>query len=165
MTEHNSGPEGTEGKPGGQNRSKSRQASKLWVPLVVVIGALAGIATFLAFPPEFVVNGPLTIDTMAYIDELATEIAFQVVFTTVSIALLISLLVVYGRTYYLTKGNFVLGILVVLSALLLQNIITYPYIFVLLANTPLHSSGMLFSPLADVFTVIAYSVFLYLSLQ
>ncbi len=45
---------------------------------------------------------------------------FHIILSTVGMALLVALIVVYARTYVQTKANFILGLLVVLFALLLQ---------------------------------------------
>lgn len=76
-------------------------------------------------------------------------------------ALLVALIIVYARTYLQTKANFILGLLVVLFALLLQALLTYPVILELETGFAIE----VFSPVADVFTIIAYTVFLYLSLE
>ena len=77
--------------------------------------------------------------------------------------LLVALILVYARTYKQTKANFILGLLVVLFALLLQSLLTYPLLLEL-ELTPGFAFAV-FSPVADIFTIIAYAVFLYLSLE
>ena len=57
-----------------------------------------------------------------------------------------------------------LGLIVVLLALLLQNLLNYPILHPYIDNTPLESMTIS-SPVADAFTILAYTVFLYLSLE
>jgi len=89
---------------------------------------------------------------------------FHIILSTVGIALLVALLVVYGRTYTQTRANFVLGLLVMLFALLLNSVLTYP-IFLGLAEPAFSFPPFFFSPIADVSTIVAYAIFLYLSLE
>ena len=51
---------------------------------------------------------------------------FHIILSTIGMALLVALILVYARTYQQTKANFILGLLVVLFALLLQSLLTYP---------------------------------------
>ncbi len=74
-----------------------------------------------------------------------------------------ALVVVYLRMYRETKANFVLGLLVMLFALLLHSILTSPVFEDFMVRLPLRAD--LSSPIADVFTVVAYGIFLYLSLE
>ena len=87
----------------------------------------------------------------------------HVVLTTVTIALLVALLVVYTKTYLATKAHFTLGIWLVLLALLLRFVFTYPIFLDFAEHLPLLQN--LFSPISDVLSVIAFSLFLYLSLE
>lgn len=159
---------GRERKWGEEERSgniiKTRGTSKLWVPLVILTGSIIGILTYLVFPPTIVVMGPRFPEESVLVRELLTELAIQLILTNISIFLLISLLVVYARTYAVTKANFILGLIIVLFAFLLESLLTYPLIYSFVNGTPLESRS-LSSPIADIFTVIAYSIFLYLSLE
>ena len=136
---------------------KGRMMSKLWVPVVIFIGTLIGILSYelasesAEFPHFGSRFGP----------DLWLE--FHVIFSTIGMALLVALILVYARTYLQTKANFILGLLVVLFALLLQALLTYP-VFLELEVAPGFVIAF-FSPVADVFTIIAYTVFLYLSLE
>jgi len=51
---------------------------------------------------------------------------YHIVFTTIETALLVSLVIIYTRMYVVTKANFALGLVVVLGALLLQGLLSYP---------------------------------------
>jgi hypothetical protein len=87
----------------------------------------------------------------------------HIILSTVSVSLLIALLVVYGRTYLETKANFILGLLVVLFALLLQSLTVFPVILGIAEHQPILPEFT--SNVADAFTIVAYTVFLYLSLE
>ena len=148
-----------------------RLRNLLWVVIILLIGAVVGAFSFLFIAPHIVFVGghtpfpfPPFISSKA-INALATLIAEHIILSTVSIALLASLLLVYTRTYVQTRANFALGIFVVLLALLFEAILAYPILQLLLGPV---SSSEFSSPLptiASIFTVVAYSVFLYLSLE
>jgi hypothetical protein len=84
------------------------------------------------------------------------------VFTTIEVALLISLLVIYLRTYAETRARFALGLVVVLGAFLVQALLSYPLVAGLLG--PVNMGPGLSSQISDVVTICAYTIFLYLSL-
>ncbi len=137
--------------------------SKLWLPIVLLLGLVAGLLLYfwssmntyydfgfqrIPFQPGF---GPETFGEL------------HIILSSVSVALLLALLVVYARTYLQTKANFIFGLLIVLFALLLQSLLTFPVILGLAEHVPILPEFT--SNLADVFTIIAYTVFLYLSLE
>ncbi len=137
--------------------------SKLWVPVVLLLGAISGVLLYLwsitnayynfgigshPFPPGF---GPQTLGEL------------HIILSTVSVSLLIALIVLYARTYIQTKADFMFGLLVVLFALLLQSLLTFPVILGLAEHVPILPQFT--SDWADIFTIIAYTVFLYLSLE
>lgn len=145
-------------------KKKAPSTSKLWVPIVILIGIIAGLVTYLLISPYLVFFPPPRPGQFALLQSLETAIAVQIILTTTSIALLVALVIVYYRTYAHTGANFILGLLVVLLALLLQSVLTYPLVYPLVDNAPWQSTGLSL-PIADIFTVVAYSVFLYLSLE
>jgi hypothetical protein len=73
-----------------------------------------------------------------------------------------SLVIVYLKVYSETRANFALGLVIVLSALLLQTVFSYP--LVLGTQRVILVPGIL-TLLADFLTIGAYTVFLYLSLE
>jgi hypothetical protein len=154
------GQEKTEGSGGSDDQKKSgRTLGKLWVPIVLVIGTAIGaisykLATEVSAFPHFPPGPPVGSDV--YLE-------FHIILTTIGMALLVALIVVYARTYLQTKANFILGLLVFLFALLLQSILTYPVLIAF--ELPKGLAVEVFSPVADVFSIIAYTVFLYLSLE
>jgi len=149
----------TEGPSKGEER---RYLQKLWVPVVLVVGFVVGEA--LAYGtemPEYEVRG----GPFGYFHPFPNNPIFpyHVVLATMEVTLLLALLVVYGRMFLETKANFALGLIVVLIALLVQTLLSNPVV-VDLMGTPYLGPGYL-TPTADIFTVCAYSVFLYLSLE
>ena len=141
-----------------------RYYQKLWVPVVILIGLIFGelisyVTTQYSASEYGGFPGPFGFPhfTNDFPDQ------FHIILTTVSVALLVSLLVVYGRTYVETRANFSLGLVFVLLALLLEALLSYPLLigfFGRIVFSPGYSSEF-----ADVFTVCAYAVFLYLSLE
>lgn len=144
---------------GGQKKSGLNLVGELWVALVIFIGAVVGVATYkigteISGFPHFPPGRPVGSDVF---------LEFHIILSTIGMALLIALIVVYARTYLQTKANFILGLLVVLFALLLQALLTYPLLLEL--ELPPGYVIAVYSPVADIFTIIAYTVFLYLSLE
>ena len=132
---------------------------KLWVVVVMLLGLIGGIlVSDLATLPEierprFFYNVPVF--------NPDPSIRLHIVITTIEVALLLALVVVYVKVYSETRANFALGLVVVLSALFLQTLFSYPLL--------LGTRGIIFVPgtltlLADFLTLGAYTVFLYLSL-
>ncbi len=133
---------------------------KLWVVVVLLGGLVSGVLlSDLATLPDqsrapFFRRVPLFNPDPA--------IRLHIIFTTVEVALMVSLVIVYLKIYSETKANFALGLLIVLAALLLQTVLSYP--LVLGFEGVILVPGLL-STLADVLTIGAYTVFLYLSLE
>lgn len=130
--------------------------TKMWLPIVLTVGVLMGtvLSFFVPVPRWFWRYAPF---------ELQQALMFHVVLSTVSIVLLVSLAIIYLRVYSETGARFALGIVVVLLALLVQSLIQYP-LFIGLAG-PLDPGQGQFLSYADVFTIAAYTIFLYLSLE
>jgi phosphoglycerol transferase MdoB-like AlkP superfamily enzyme len=144
-------------------KAPKKRPSKLWVPLVLLLGIVSGLLLYfwsslntyynfgfqrMPFQPGF---GPETFGEL------------HIILSSVSVALLLALLVVYAKTYLQTKANFIFGLLVVLFALLLQALTTFPVILGIVEHQPILPDFT--SNLADILTIIAYTVFLYLSLE
>jgi hypothetical protein len=137
----------------------SRSSLKLIVPIIILVGALVGLVSALNLQGEFPRNPfgfPAPGEPYQYLQT-------HVILSTISLALLAALVVVYSRSYMVTRANFMLGLLVVLFALLLEGLLQYPLLH-LAMNFNVGGSDFS-SPVADLFTIIAYSVFLYLSLE
>ena len=142
-------------EPNPEQKTK-KATSKLWVPFVIAVGILLGLAVSFAFPAPFerFEGAPLFFDPIFIL---------HVVLSTVSITLLVALLVVYLGVYSKTQANFALGITIVLAALLAESLLQYPLFLGLVGRFAVGHGPFLDS--ADIFTIIAYAVFLYLSLE
>ena len=143
--------------------------SLIWVIIIMLIGIATGILSFILITPHIgiVLKTPVSEIIFPLPGNLVYYLAWHIILSTVSIAFLVSLVVVYAKTYSQTKANFSLGIVIVLLALLLESILNYPIYQVYIGVNPnvwLSGSGSSYF-VADLFTIIAYSVFLYLSLQ
>ena len=142
-----------------QNQGRKGSGAGILVPLIILVGALAGVLTFAIIAREFAYFPPFQGELIGF----ETYLAFHIILSTVGISLLVALVVVYGRTYAQTKANFALGLLFVLVALLFQQVLTYPLFSGFVEGTRLELGFS--SPVADMFTIVAYAVFLYLSLE
>jgi hypothetical protein len=87
----------------------------------------------------------------------------MVVLSTVSIAFLLALLVVYGRTYRTTGAPYVLGLFVFLLVLLLETVLNSPLLFTAFGVAPGGVSRFL--AFGQLLMSVALGIFLYLSLQ
>jgi hypothetical protein len=135
---------------------QNKGPTTLWVPFVLAVGIVVGlIASYLA-PSPFVPFrfGP---------DQFREVLTWHILLSTVSIALLVALFLVYFRIYAQTGARFALGIMVVLFALLIQQLFQYPLLLGLAGPFPVGQG--LYLSFADLFTIVAYTIFLYLSLD
>ena len=135
-------------------------AGKLWVVVVLLVGLIGGIlVSDVATLPE--VERPRLFEQVPVFNP-DPSIRLHIVVTTIEVVLLVALVMVYLKVYAETRANFALGLVVVLSALFLQTLFSYPLL--------LGTRGVIFIPglltlLADFLTLGAYAVFLYLSLE
>jgi len=137
---------------------KAKGPSKLLVPLVLAVGALTGLALSYLVPLPY---GPGPFG-FGFADRLRDLIILHMVLSTVAIALLVTLILVYARVYAATGARFALGILIVMFALLLQSLFQYP---ILLGVGRIYVGFGFNLSTADIFTIVAYTIFLYLSLE
>ena len=130
--------------------------SRLWIPVIILIGLLLGVAIsfFVQEPPFFWHYAPF---------ELQEALMFHIVLSTIGVTLLVSLAMVYMKVYAETGARFSLGLVVVLLALLIQSLIQYPLFLGLVGGYAISQEQFL--PFADIFTIVAYTIFLYLSLE
>jgi hypothetical protein len=135
-------------------------AGKLWVVVALLAGLVAGVllSDLATLPEEY--RDPFFRQFPVFNPD--PYIRLHIVLTTVEVALLVSLVIVYLKVYSETQANFALGLVIVLSALFLQTLFSYPLI--------LGTQGVILVPgtltmLADFLTIGAYTVFLYLSLE
>jgi hypothetical protein len=139
---------------------------KLWVPIVLIIGFVAGevLSYETAIPTFSGGRGPFCFTChFPYPFPSNPAFGYHVVLTTVEVALLIALVVIYGRMYVETRANFALGLVFVLIALLVQTVLSYPLFQGLIGEVYLGPGYS--SQAADIFTICAYTLFLYLSLD
>jgi hypothetical protein len=148
------------------HRRRSLQ-SLLWVILVLATGAIVGVVSFLLIAPHLSLRGffPGFPPSSGYIMDIFSFIAEHIILSTISIALLVSLVIVYGKIYRQTRANFALGIFIVLLALMFETILNYPILQLLTTGYSVNLASSPLPTLADTFTIVAYSVFLYLSLE
>lgn len=137
---------------------KDRGPTKLLVPLVIVIGIFLGVVLsyLLPLPPSL---GPFP----HFVQRIRNLLILDMILSTVSISLLVTLVVVYAGVYAKTGARFALGILVVMLALLLETVVRYPLVLAYAGKIPI-SLGPYFSA-ADLLSIAAYTIFLYLSLE
>ena len=131
--------------------------TKLWLPIVITVGVLVGAVL------SFFVPAPFGCYRFGACQSLQGALMLHTILSTVSIALLIALILIYVRVYAATGARFALGITIVLLALLLQELIQYPPFLVVYG--PFGQGQAPFLSSADVFTIVAYTIFLYLSLE
>ncbi len=142
---------------------KHSYTQKLWVPVVIIAGLAIGESiSYLSTGSEE--YGPPW-GGFGYFPHFRTDPVLQshVVLTTVEVALLLALVTIYVRMYAQTRASFSLGLVVMLFALLVEALLSYPVVIGYYGPVSLEPG--LSSPSADVFTVCAYAVFLYLSLE
>ena len=132
--------------------------TKLLVPLVLAIGIFLGVvfSKFIPFPFGY---GPFG----QPFDAFRNLLVIHTILSTVIISLQVALVIVYLRVYADTGARFALGILVVMSALLIQTIFQSPLILGFVGRYTEGFGPYLFS--GDLFTIAAYTIFLYLSLE
>lgn len=140
---------------------RGKRSSRIWVPIILLFGVLLGVLSSLVSPateePRFEhFPGPFSFTPEPVLQ-------FHVLVTTIELVLLVSLLVVYIRVYADTKANFSLGLVVVLGALFLHTLFSYPLLLGMVGPVSVGPGDFL--PFADIFMIFAYTVFLYLSLE
>lgn len=139
---------------------KKSAVGKLWVVVALLAGIVAGVllAGLATLPEES--RNPFFRRVPVFNPD--PSIRLHIILTTVEVALMVSLVIVYLKVYSETRAKFALGLVAVLSALLLQTVFSYPLVLgtegVILVPGPL-------TTLADFLTIGAYTVFLYLSLE
>jgi hypothetical protein len=133
-----------------------RGPTKLWLPVVLAVGVLVGLVLWYYAPEPF--------RFMRFVSPDFQEIyLLHTILSTTSIALLVALTLIYVRVYAQTGARFALGITMVLFALLVQSLFQYPLILGFAGPFPGGQGAFL--SFADVFTITAYTIFLYLSLE
>jgi hypothetical protein len=130
--------------------------TKVWLPVVLVMGLILGLA--IAYLPPNPYNYLRNLPP-----DFQGDFVVHTILSTMSIVLLVALTAIYLNVYAETRARFALGITVVLFALLVQSLFQYPLILNMQGPFPVRQGRFL--SYADVFTVAAYTLFLYLSLE
>lgn len=131
--------------------------TKLVVPFVWAVGVFFGVVLSLSVPL------PFRFGPFGFFEELRNLLILHTILSTVIVALQVALIIVYLRVYGDTRARFALGILIVMFALLVQSAFNYPLLLGFVGTYAI-SFGPYLSA-ADLFTIAAYSVFLYLSIE
>lgn len=139
-----------------RSESKTGIGAAAWTLTVIGIGLVAGAGLALIPRPDRPGPGPGP-EAFQTLDDV------DVVLSTVGVACLVALLVVYAKTFSDTGARFAIGLLFVLGALLFESVLTSPLLFGVFG----HALGGLgpFVLVSDAFRATALSAFLYLSLQ
>jgi hypothetical protein len=140
---------------------QKKGSSRIWVPVILLVGILLGALTSLASPATEEPRFERFPGYFAFTP--GGVLQFHVLVTTIEIVLLVALLGVYIKVYVDTKASFSLGLVIVLGALLLNTLFSYPLLLGMVGPVPVGPGEFL--PFADIFIIIAYTVFLYLSLE
>ncbi|HTW56470.1 MAG TPA: hypothetical protein VMG36_08545 [Thermoplasmata archaeon] len=130
-----------------------------WVIVVVAVGFAIGAAAVALHPaphgpPPPPSPGPAGSQNLGRIASVVS---------TLDLALLVALLGVYVRTYRDTRARFVLGLVIVLLALLVQAAASSPAVIGAFGLASGGLGGFYF--VASLFEALALAVFLYLSLE
>lgn len=129
----------------------------LLVLMVLTVGILLGVAL------SYLVPSPFGFGPFPPFAQFRNLIIVHMVLSTVIIALQVALVIAYLGVYAETGARFSLGILVVMSALLLQSLFQYPLLLGFVGRYAIEFGPYLST--ADLFTIAAYTIFLYLSLD
>lgn len=147
-----------------QAPEKGVHISKIWVPVILVLAVLLGLvlAESIPSPPQCPPTPYYCPTVYLYRLSIQAALMLHVILSTIEIVLLVSLVAVYVRVYTETRANFSLGLIIVLGALTVHSILSYP---LLVNDVEPILLGSLFFPYGDILAIVAYSVFLYLSLE
>jgi hypothetical protein len=148
------GPE-AQAEPAGR---AGRFSPAAWVLLTLAAGIAGGLLMSALSPAPLLEPRP-----PREFFRLASHSDVDMLLSSVGIALLAALLIVYVRTYRQTGANFVMGLVFVLLALLVQSAVSSPMLIGVFGH-PLGPLASFFL-VADVFKSAAFALFLYLSLQ
>lgn len=136
-----------------------RRTSRIWVPVVLAFGILLGVIFALRVRLNIMQLGP----DRFFLLSIQRALQLHVILSTIEMVLLFALVIVYIKVYSETRANFSMGILIVLFALLVHSILSYPLTVDEIGPVLLGSGA--FFPYPDIFTIVAYTIFLYLSLE
>jgi len=162
-----SGPVPEQGQEAVKSPEKGMHISKVWVPVILVLAILLGLVLAETIPsPPVCPQGYYCYTVYLYYLSIQRALVLHVILSTIEIVLLVSLVAVYVKVYAETRANFSLGLVIVLGALTVHSFLTYPLVLNYAFNdVDTILFGSVFFPYTDLLTIIAYSVFLYLSLE
>jgi len=146
---------------------KGSRVGKIWVSVILAFALLLGLVLAEMVPsPPVCPEGYFCYPVYLYWLSIQRALMLHVILSTMEIVLLLSLVAVYIRVYSETRANFSLGLVIVLCALTVHSLLSYPLLVSSVFNDvePI-LFGSVFFPYTDVLTIVAYSVFLYLSLE
>jgi len=144
-----------------QTEKRKGGTGRVWVPVVLIIGVAIGAV--LAAMPSPATEPWRGHGRGGWGFQVESPDDVNIILSTVSIALLAALLMVYSKTYRETKAKFALGLVAVLLALLLQSVLSSPLVYGAFGQS---SGGLgVFLLFAEIFKMAAFTVFLYLSLE
>jgi hypothetical protein len=148
----------------GEPSRKKIRASRVWVPVILATSILIGfvLAETIPSPPVCPV-GYSCPPQYFYLLSVQRALMLHVMLSTIELILLVSLVAVYAKVYAATRASFSLGLTIVFVVLTMHSFLSHP--LVVNQVRPVLSGAGLFFPYIDFLTIIAYSVFLYLSLE
>ncbi len=145
-----------------ESASREKSAAGRWVLIVLLVGLVVGLALSetISVPQAPRPGGPGSPPPPPQQHQFSQV---MLLLSTVSLALLAALLVVYGRIYRSTRAPYVLGLFVFLLALLFESLLSSPLLFTAFGVGPGGVSGFL--AVGQLLMSAALAIFLYLSLQ
>ena len=149
------------GESSAQKKNRSR---RIWVPIILAVSIVVGFVLAETVPsPPVCPEGYICPPFYFYLLSVQRALMLHVMLSTIELILLLSLVAVYIRVYSATRANFSLGLAIVFIVLTIHSFLSHPLV-VNKVEPVLFGSGLFF-PYIDLLTIIAYSVFLYLSLE
>jgi hypothetical protein len=143
---------------------RGTRVSKVWVPVILVIAVLLGLVMAETIPsPPTCPYGYQCPPVYFFLLSVHQALTLHVILSTIEMVLLVSLIAVYVKVYMETRAIFSLGLVIVLAAMTVYSFLSYPLVVNNVAST-VYGSGLFF-PYKDLLVIIAYTVFLYLSLE
>ncbi len=139
-------------------KKTGRRLGLVVVPFVLLVSILIGVLLAQSIQPP-----PIFFNRYPFYLSIERALELHIVLSTVEMALLASLVVVYVKVYASTRAYFSLGLIVVFVALLVNSITTYPLVVNQVGPVIIGSGN--FFPYTDLLAIVAYSVFLFISLE
>lgn len=147
-----------------KNKEKHVLSAEFWVTFVILVGVIVGLAVGLSVPPATTNGGTGVGPPPPPQPQPSSQFNFVGnIFSIVSLALLVALLVVYSKIYMSTKAPYVVGLIMFLVALFFEDLVSSPIVLASLKE----GFGNLdpYLAIGQVFLCTGLAVFLYLSLE